>query len=45
MKRFLTLIFLSPLLALAQKKLSVTGKITGLKEGSRVCLDRYNNPN
>ncbi len=44
MKRFLTLIVLSPLLAFSQKQLVITGKITGLKEGSRVCLVDINTP-
>jgi peroxiredoxin len=44
MKRILILVFLSPLLVTAQKKLSVTGKITGLKEGSIVTLIDVNKP-
>jgi len=43
MKRFLTLVLLSPLVVTAQKSLTVTGKIIGLKEKSRVSLvDAYN---
>ena len=44
MKRFLTIIFLAPLLATAQKNLTVTAKITGLKEQSMVSLADINNP-
>jgi peroxiredoxin len=44
MKSFLTVLFLSPLLGMAQKKLSVTGKLTGLKEGSVVSLIDINKP-
>ena len=43
MKRFLSLILLSPLFVTAQKSLTINGKITGLKENSRVSLiDAYN---
>lgn len=43
MKRFLALILLSPLVVTAQKSLTLTGKITGLKEKSKVTLvDAYN---
>jgi peroxiredoxin len=42
MKNFLTLFLLSPLLVIAQKKLSLTGKIDGLKEGSLVVLMNIN---
>lgn len=45
MKTFLAvLIFLSPFFALAQKNLSLTGTITGLKEGVLVSLTDINNP-
>ncbi|MEI9912822.1 MAG: hypothetical protein WDO71_26140 [Bacteroidota bacterium] len=44
MKSFFVLIFLSPLLVLAQNGLSVAGKITGLKERSLVSLTDINNP-
>ncbi len=44
MKRFLTLILLSPLAVIAQKKLSLTGKIAQLKEGSVVSLVDINKP-
>jgi peroxiredoxin len=44
MKRFLTIIFLAPLLTTAQKNLIVTAKITGLKEQSMVWLADINNP-
>jgi len=43
MKRFLALILFSPILVTAQKSLTVSGKITGLKELSRISLiDAYN---
>lgn len=38
MKRIFTVLFFSPLMVLAQDKLTVSGKITGLKEGSKVVL-------
>jgi len=42
MKRFLALILLSPFFVTAQKSLTLTGKITGLKEKSKVSLvDAY----
>jgi peroxiredoxin len=44
MKSFFVLIFLSPLLVLAQNSLFVTGKITGVKERSLVSLTDINNP-
>lgn len=44
MKSILIVLFLSPLLVVAQKKLSVTGNITGLKEGSLVALIDANKP-
>lgn len=43
MKQFLLLIFLSPILAMAQKSLSVSGKIDGLKEQSFISLTDINN--
>src|ERR1700704_1785896 len=44
MKSFLTLFFLLPLVITAQKKLSITAKIDGLKEGSVVTLMDINKP-
>ena len=44
MKRFFIIILFAPLLAAAQKKLTVTGTITGLKEASRVSLTDMNKP-
>jgi peroxiredoxin len=44
MKSFLTLLLLSPIVVLAQKKLSVNGKVDGLKEGLIVSLTDINKP-
>jgi peroxiredoxin len=44
MKSLLTLFFLLPVLAIAQKKLTLTGKVAGLKEGSSVVLIDMNKP-
>jgi peroxiredoxin len=44
MKRILVILLLSPVLVSAQKKLSVTGNVTGLKEGSSVFLIDINKP-
>ena len=44
MKILLTLVILSPLLALSQKQLSITGSVAGLKEGLTVSLVDINNP-
>ena len=44
MKKLLTLVLLSPLLVVAQKKLSITGKVDGLKERSVVALVDINKP-
>jgi len=44
MKRLLTLVVLSPLLVAAQKKLSIDGKVDGLKERSVVALVDINKP-
>ncbi|MDP4262655.1 MAG: TlpA disulfide reductase family protein [Bacteroidota bacterium] len=38
MKRFLILFVLTPVLVIGQKKLSLTGKVDGLKEGSVIAL-------
>ncbi|HEY6505182.1 MAG TPA: TlpA disulfide reductase family protein [Chitinophagaceae bacterium] len=43
MKHIFLIVFLSPFFALAQKTLSVTGTITGLKEGAPVVLTDINN--
>jgi peroxiredoxin len=42
MKQLLVLIFFSPMLAIAQKSLSVSGKIEGLKEQSPISLTDIN---
>jgi peroxiredoxin len=44
MKRILTLLLLAPLCVVAQKKLSVTGNVTGLADGSQVVLVDINKP-
>src|SRR5258706_8504255 len=44
LKRFLTLIILSPLPAWSQKQLSITGNVSGLKESSIVSLVDINSP-
>jgi peroxiredoxin len=44
MKSILALFFLTPFIAIAQKKLSVAGKLTGLKEGSVISLVDANKP-
>lgn len=43
-KSVFVLLFLAPILGAAQKKLSISGKISGLKEGSAVSLVDINNP-
>ena len=44
MKRFLVMACLSPILAISQKQLVLTGSLTGLKEGSKVSLVDVNTP-
>lgn len=44
MKTILTVLLLSPLFVVAQKGLTLSGKITGLKEGSLVTLTDINKP-
>jgi peroxiredoxin len=42
MKRVFVLIFFAPLMATAQKKLTIAGAITGLKEASRISITDMN---
>ena len=44
MKRLLVLVFFCPLLAMAQKKFSLSGKIEGLRENSLIALTDINTP-
>src|SRR6476659_11105249 len=44
MKKLVVLVTLLPLLALSQKQMVLTGKIKGLKDGSRVSLVDINTP-
>lgn len=44
MRKIFTVVLLSPLFAMAQQSLSLTGNLTGLKEGTIVSLTDINNP-